>query len=149
MIVSSTYFMKFSISCQISTWPLVNITSYYIKILYLPDIKFNSIYNKAYQSSVHNYTEFWAQVAKSIDWMHPWEKVLELDKNGPFSKWFVGGYLNACYNAVDRHVLNGKENKVALIHDSPLTNTVRHVTYGELYQEVGLQIKTFNMIFLN
>lgn len=62
---------------------------------------------------------------------------MEKDKTGgPFSKWFVGGYLNACYNTVDRHVLNGKEHKVALIHDSPLTHTIRHVTYGELYKEV-------------
>ena len=49
---------------------------------------------------------------------------------------FVGGELNACYNAVDRHVEGGKENKVALIHDSPVTNSIRKVTYGVLQQQV-------------
>lgn len=51
---------------------------------------------------------------------------------------YVGGKLNACYNAIDRHVLADKGSKVALIHDSPTTNTVRHVTYNELYDKVGV-----------
>lgn len=50
---------------------------------------------------------------------------------------FVGGELNACYNTVDRHVLAGKGNKVALIHNSPVTKTIRKVTYKELQDKVG------------
>nr|CAD7598120.1 unnamed protein product [Timema genevievae] len=50
---------------------------------------------------------------------------------------FVGGELNACYNAVDRHVEAGRGGKVALIHDSPITKTVRHVTYLELQDKVS------------
>lgn len=49
---------------------------------------------------------------------------------------FVGGELNACYNAVDRHVENGKGSKVALIHDSPVTKVIRKVTYSELQHQV-------------
>lgn len=49
---------------------------------------------------------------------------------------FVGGEINACYNAVDRHVEAGKGDKVALIHDSPVTSTVRKVTYSELQEKV-------------
>lgn len=49
---------------------------------------------------------------------------------------FVGGELNACYNTVDRHVLAGKGNKVALIHNSPVTKTIRKVTYKELQDNV-------------
>lgn len=49
---------------------------------------------------------------------------------------FVGGELNACYNTVDRHVLAGKGGKVALIHNSPVTNTIRKVTYKELQDKV-------------
>lgn len=67
--------------------------------------------------------------------MRPWDRVLD-NSNPPFTKWYVGGYLNACYNAVDRHVKQGRGSKVAIIHDSPLTNTVRHVTYQELYDQV-------------
>lgn len=59
------------------------------------------------------------------------------DSRSPFTKWFVGGRLNACYNAVDRHVERGFSKKVAIIHDSPITNTVRHVTYEELYDQVA------------
>lgn len=50
---------------------------------------------------------------------------------------FVGGQLNACYNVLDRHILNNKGNKIALIHDSPMTNTVRRVTYNELFEKVS------------
>jgi len=52
---------------------------------------------------------------------------------------FVGGELNACYNAVDRHVERGKKDKVALIHDSPVTKSIRKVTYGELQEQVTNQ----------
>lgn len=55
----------------------------------------------------------------------------------PFTKWFCGGYLNACYNCIDRHVANGNGGKVALIHDSPITNVVRKVTYQELLDTVS------------
>ena len=53
---------------------------------------------------------------------------------------FVGGELNACYNAVDRHVEAGKKDKVALIHDSPVTNVIRKVTYGELHEQVRITL---------
>lgn len=49
---------------------------------------------------------------------------------------FVGGELNACYNAVDRHVEAGKGSKIAIIHDSPLTATVRKISYAELLDQV-------------
>lgn len=51
---------------------------------------------------------------------------------------FVGGELNACYNAVDRHVYAGNGNKTALIHDSPLTSTIRRVTYNDLMEKTSL-----------
>lgn len=50
---------------------------------------------------------------------------------------FVGGEINACHNAVDRHVKGGLGKKVALIHDSPLTSTVRKVTYDELLEKTS------------
>lgn len=51
---------------------------------------------------------------------------------------FIGGELNACYNAVDRHVHAGNGNKTALIHDSPQTSTIRKVTYNELLETTSL-----------
>lgn len=50
---------------------------------------------------------------------------------------FVGGELNACYNAIDRHVEAGKGSKIAIIHDSPLTKTVRKITYAELLDKAS------------
>ncbi|KAK6641040.1 hypothetical protein RUM44_012739 [Polyplax serrata] len=93
-------------------------------------------YQKAYRKSIDEPEEFWAEVGRSVTWDTPWTKVLD-NSNQPYTKWFVGGKLNACYNAVDRHVDAGKGEKVALIHDSPVTNTIRHVTYGELYSKVS------------
>lgn len=57
---------------------------------------------------------------------------------------FVGGELNACYNAVDRHVAAGKGGKVALIHDSPVTKSVRKVTYAELQNQVSHNSLLYN-----
>lgn len=93
-------------------------------------------YLKAFRRSIDEPEEFWAEVGKCVTWDTPWTRVLD-DSNQPFTKWFVGGKLNACYNAVDRHVEAGKGDKVALIHDSPVTNIIRHVTYGELYSKVS------------
>lgn len=98
----------------------------------------NPLYSETYLQSIGNPEDFWGDIASppAIHWDKPFEKVLD-NSNAPFTKWFVGGYLNACYNCVDRHVLAGKAEKVAIIHDSPLTNTIRKVTYQELYDTVS------------
>ncbi|KAB0800983.1 hypothetical protein PPYR_05337 [Photinus pyralis] len=93
-------------------------------------------YNEIYKKSMEHPEEFWAQVGQQLTWSKPWKKVLD-NSNQPFTKWFVGGELNACYNAIDRHVESGKGHKIALIHDSPMTNAVRKVTYGELLNKVS------------
>lgn len=87
--------------------------------------------------SIEEPEQFWGEVAAppQLHWDKPFEKVLD-NSNPPFTKWFVGGYLNACYNCVDRHVIAGHGDKVAIIHDSPLTNSIRKVTYQELYDTV-------------
>src|ERR1700754_5141083 len=55
---------------------------------------------------------------------------------GPYRRWFTGAVVNTCYNALDRHVAGGRANQVALIHDSPLTNSITKFTYAELLKEV-------------
>lgn len=102
----------------------------------MPDDVHDPIYLDCYRRSIMQPSEFWNELGHLIDWFRPWKCVLD-NSNPPFTKWYVGGKLNACYNAVDRHVLTGKGTKVALIHDSPLTNTVRHVTYQELYDQIS------------
>jgi propionyl-CoA synthetase len=99
-----------------------------------------SVYNQKYQDSfrrsLEEPEEFWAEIGECVTWTKPWDKVLD-NTNEPFTKWFVGGELNACYNAVDRHVLAGHGDKVALIHDSPVTKSIRHITYLELQDKVS------------
>lgn len=96
----------------------------------------NSGYKEIYRRSIEQPEEFWGEVGKQmLHWDKPFEKVLN-NSNSPFTKWYEGGFVNACYNAIDRHVNAGYGNKVAIIHDSPMTNTIRKVTYQELYDSV-------------
>lgn len=55
----------------------------------------------------------------------------------PFYRWYVGGEMNTCFNALDRHVQGGRAGQVALIYDSPVTGTVRKYTYAELLERVA------------
>jgi propionyl-CoA synthetase len=80
--------------------------------------------------------EFWGRAAREIQWHKPYLKVLD-DSQKPFYRWFVGGELNTCYNAVDYHVLTGRGEQLALIYDSPVTNTIRKITYHELLDVVS------------
>ena len=74
---------------------------------------------------------FWAAAAESVHWYKRWDRVLD-DSNVPFYRWFTGGVVNTCYNAVDRHVDSGRADQPALIYDSPVTDTIRTITYQEL-----------------
>ena len=93
-------------------------------------------FEQVYRHSLEQPEEFWAQAAAEIDWVQPWERVLD-DSRAPFYRWFAGGRLNTCYNALDRHVERGRADQLALIYDSPVTSTVRTFTYRELRDEVA------------
>jgi len=93
-------------------------------------------YTEVYQESIENPNEFWSKAAEDIDWVKKWDKVLD-DSNPPFYRWFTGGIVNTCYNALDRHVENGRADQLALIYDSPVTDSVKKFTYRELRDEVA------------
>ncbi|MCP4343028.1 MAG: propionyl-CoA synthetase [Desulfobulbaceae bacterium] len=93
-------------------------------------------FDAVFQRSVENPEEFWAEAAKDITWYKEPDKVLD-DSNAPFYKWFPGGKMNTCYNAVDRHVENGRADQTAIIYDSPVTNTIQKITYKELQTKVA------------
>jgi propionyl-CoA synthetase len=93
-------------------------------------------FDEVFQRSVDNPEEFWAEAAKNITWYKECDKVLD-DSNPPFYKWFAGGKMNTCYNAVDRHVENGRADQTAIIYDSPVTNTITKITYKELQTRVA------------
>ena len=79
---------------------------------------------------------FWAAAAESVHWYRRWDTVLD-SSNEPFYRWFVGGEINTCYNCVDRHVEQGRGDRTALIHDSPVTGTKRVFTYAGLRDEIA------------
>ena len=93
-------------------------------------------YDEAYKRSIEDPEGFWGEVSEAIHWDRKWDKVLD-DSKAPFYRWFVGGELNTCYNALDFHVDNGRADQPALIYDSPVTDTKKIFTYAELRDEVA------------
>jgi len=93
-------------------------------------------YAAAHARSLADPAGFWGEAAADIDWIKPWDKVLD-GSRPPFYRWFAGGVLNTCYNALDRHVEAGHGDRLALIYDSPVTGTVRHYSYARLRDEVA------------
>jgi len=93
-------------------------------------------YEEVYRRSLEDPEGFWAEAAAEIHWYKKWRRVRD-DSNAPFSRWFVGGEVNTCYNALDRHVENRRADQVALIYDSPVTDTIRSYTFRELRDRVA------------
>ena len=88
-----------------------------------------------YQESLKDPIGFWERQAAKLYWRAKWEKTYD-DSNPPFYKWFVGGETNITYNALDRHVREGRANKAALIWVSSSGQT-RVLRYWDLYREVN------------
>ena len=79
---------------------------------------------------------FWSEAAEAVYWYKKWDKVLD-DSRQPFYRWFVGGEVNTCYNALDLHVNEGRGEQAALIYDSPVTNSIKTFTYRQLRDKVA------------
>jgi len=94
-------------------------------------------YDDAYRRSIDDPDGFWAEAATAIDWEEPPATVLDAAAP-PFYRWFPDATLNTCFNALDRHVDGGRAEQVALIHDSPVTGSVRTWTYRALRDDVAL-----------
>jgi propionyl-CoA synthetase len=93
-------------------------------------------FDEVYRRSLDDPEGFWADAAAEIDWVEPWGRVLD-DSRAPSYRWFAGGRLNTCYNALDRHVERGRADQLALIYDSPVTATTAGFTYRELRDAVA------------
>ena len=79
---------------------------------------------------------FWMAQADHIDWDRKPSRALD-DSRAPFYEWFADGLVNTCWNAVDRHVVAGRGEQIAIIHDSPVTNSVSRITYADLRDRVA------------
>ena len=89
-------------------------------------------YKECFRRSIDDPESFWGEAAEEIHWYRKWDRVLD-DSHPPFYRWFPGGQMNTCYNALDRHVEDGRGDQIAIIYDSPVTGgTIRKFTYREL-----------------
>ena len=93
-------------------------------------------YAEAFNKSLADPEAFWGEAARDIEWYQAPTVVLD-GSNPPFYRWFADGVLNTCFNALDRHVRDGRGEQAALIYDSPVTGTQRTYTYRELLAEVA------------
>jgi propionyl-CoA synthetase len=93
-------------------------------------------YQEIYARSLRDPDGFWAEAAEALVWDRRWDRVLD-DARPPFYRWFTGGRLNTCFNAVDRHVEAGRGAQPALIHDSPVTDSATTLTYQQLQDQVA------------
>jgi len=94
-----------------------------------------SRYHEVYARAMRDPQGFWGEAARDIDWFEFPKTIFDPDQ-GVYGRWFPDGVLNTCHNALDRQVANGRADQLALIHDSPLANTVLTFTYGEMLEEV-------------
>ena len=93
-------------------------------------------FDEVHDRSLREPESFWAEAAEAVHWYKKWDQVLD-DTNVPFYRWFAGGEVNTCYNALDLHVDEGRGEQAALIYDSPVTDTLQTFTYRELRDEVA------------
>ena len=94
-----------------------------------------------YDQAAKDRLGFWAEQARALHWHKPFTKTLDYS-NPPFAKWFEDGELNVCYNALDRHVLAGKGDKVALYFEGEAGDSSK-ITYAELLTEVKKAANAF------
>ena len=94
--------------------------------------QFDEVYNR----SLSDPEGFWAEAAEAIHWEKQWDKLID-DSNPPSYRWFPGAKCNTCFNAVDRHVDDGKAEQLALIYDSPIAGKKSTFTFLELQMEVS------------
>ncbi|PHP26492.1 AMP-binding protein [Limimaricola cinnabarinus] len=93
-------------------------------------------YADVYESWRSDREGFWLQAARAIDW-HRFPTRALTEEADPVPQWYPDGMVNGCYNALDRHVAEGRAHDVAIIHDSPVTESRQEITYGDLLGRVA------------
>src|SRR5690625_6829021 len=94
------------------------------------------LFDEVHARSLRDPEGFWGEAAEAIEWERRWDRVLD-DSDAPHYRWFPGGRLNTCHNALDRQVAAGRGEQLALIYDSPVTGSVQRFTYRELRGRVA------------
>ena len=97
----------------------------------------SSTYNSVFSQSIQNKEDFWSKAAEDVKWIEKPTQILDAS-NPPFYKWFKGGKINTCFNALDRHVEEGNGDRTAIIFDSAMTGVKKKYSYQELTKEVSI-----------
>jgi len=92
---------------------------------------------EVHKRSLEDRDGFWTEAATGVDWIKPWDRILDDDRAPHFYRWFDGAECNTCYNAVDRHADGGRGDQNAIIYDSPITGRQKKITYSELKDKVA------------
>ncbi len=95
------------------------------------DTRYDAAYDAAWAAARQDPEAYWAKAAEGIDWTKSWDRVFD-PSLGPYGQWFAGAMMNTCFNAVDRHVIAGRGDQLALIWDSPMAGRVERHTYTQL-----------------
>jgi len=95
-----------------------------------------SNYQQAYEQSLTDPAGFWGEAAKLVKWDKTPKVVLD-DSNVPLYRWFSDGMLNTCYNALDRHVIDGRADQPAVIHESAITGKSSTLTYAQMLEKTA------------
>ncbi|MCX7567021.1 propionyl-CoA synthetase [Sulfitobacter sp. F26169L] len=93
-------------------------------------------YAEVYKAAQTDPEAFWLEQARAIDWVKAPDRAL-FDKGDGLFEWYADAQVNGCYNAVDRHVVNGRGDQAAIIHDSPITGTKQTITFAQLQTRVS------------
>ena len=94
-------------------------------------------YADVYNSWKSDPETFWMEAAQAIDWDRPPSFALDASR-APLYEWYTDSLVNTCYNAVDRHVENGRAAQTALIYDSPITGAKDFITFQQLRDKTAL-----------
>ena len=95
-----------------------------------------SDYQRAYQQSLSDPAGFWGEAAQLVKWDKTPKVILD-DSNIPLYRWFSDGMLNTCYNALDRHVIDGRADQPAVIHESAITGKSSILTYAQMLEKTA------------
>ena len=107
-----------------------------------------SDYDKEYSESINNNDDFWREKADRIDWFKKWSKISEVDFTIPRIEWFKDAKLNVSYNCIDRHIKNGKGDRIAFFWEGNDPSHSKKLTYHQLHKEVcrfSNVLKRFNI----
>jgi len=114
---------------------VIHVSTKYLRAELRMNIQGQSRYHEEHARSLRDPEGFWAEAAREIDWIEPAKKIFD-PESGIYGRWFAGAVVNTCHNALDRHVAGGRADQLALIHDSPLSNSITKFSYAELLKEV-------------